>query len=214
MCSILHIVTGVREEKAGLRITVDDEKVFWLSRSDAPDHPLQPGMPIDLPAFQAWLSTRQYPKALDHALGLLAARARSTQEVREKLEHRKYMEQTIQQVLRKLEKERLLDDEAFAQSWAAARSRRQFGRNRILMELRQKGISNDAAHRACANLDKDETEKAAVELACKLLKKRQSEADPRKTLQKVMAAMARRGFSYESAGSAVKAALEKLREEN
>lgn len=208
------VITRVQEEKTGVRVTVNEEEAFWLSNAVYRERPLQEGDALDVDEFREWLLQRQYPEALNKAVAFLATRARSALEVRGKLESKNYMEQTIDLVLFKLEKEGIVDDGAFARDWARARSHRQLGKDRIVMELRQKGIKKELALAAVAELDEGETDEQAEALALKLLRRQKSETDPRKALQKVLAAMARRGYAYGEASRAVEAALKELREED
>ena len=117
------------------------------------------------------------------------------------------MDDTVDMVLYKLEKEGLVDDEAFARDWAAARARHQMGRSRILRELTQKGLSRACAQRAVAALDAQEGEDAAEALARKLLRRYAGEADEKKAMGKMLAAMARRGYGFEEARRALEAAM-------
>lgn len=142
--------------------------------------------------LKAWLLPRQYPEALNYAVSLLAVRARASGEIRQKLRQRRYMDDTIEMVEYKLEKEKLLDDEAFAREWAASCARRQMGKSRILQELRRKGISRELCEQALEELDGEES-------ARRLLRWRQSfcgcyakEPDQRKAMGKLLSAMSRR----------------------
>ena len=145
-------------------------------------------------------------------MALLAQRARASGEIRQKLRRKLNMEDTIEMVLYKLEKERLMDDEAFARDWAASRARCQIGRSRILRELRMKGIPQEMAERALDELDEEEGDEAAVALAQKLLRRYSGEADERKAMQKLLAAMARRGYGYEESRQAIETAVEQIDE--
>ena len=167
----------------------------------------------DLDVLKQWLLPRQYPQALAGAVRLLAARARSTGEIRQKLEAYGYMDDTVDMVLYKLEKEGLLDDGAFACEWAAARARHQIGRGRILRELVHKGVSREVAEHAVDALDREEGDAAALALAQKLLRRYAGEPDAKKAMAKLMAAMARRGYDFESARRAVEQALEEAQGE-
>ena len=59
----------------------------------------------------------------------------------------------------------------------------------------------------------DETDAGAVALAQKLLRRYADEADANRAMAKLMAAMARRGYDFESARRAVEQALNKAQEE-
>lgn len=75
-----------------------------------------------------------------------------------------------------------------------------------------KGVDRETAENAVAELDEEENEDHAYELALKLVKKHQDE-EPYKAMNKVLAAMARRGFGFDEAKTAASRAIEALREE-
>jgi regulatory protein len=203
------IVREIEEKKRSSVIYTEGGERFWITRSQLAEYgEILPGQEIDTDQLRQWLLPRQYPMALNDAVALLAQRAQASGEIAQKLRRRLYMEDTIEMVLYKLEKERLLDDEAFARDWAASRARSQIGRSRIRQELRMKGISEEMAELALAELDEEEGDEAAVALAAKLLRRHGGEADERKAMQKVLAAMARRGYGYEDSRRAIEAALE------
>ena len=211
---MMDVVAAVEESRRGALVRFESGEKLWFGRAAWLEHAsLQPGDTEDLEALKQWLLPRQYPQALGGAVRLLAARARSTGEIRQKLTAYGYMDDTVDMVLYKLEKEGLVDDEAFAREWAAARMRHQMGRSRILRELMQKGVSRDTAERAVAELDEEEGDAAAVALAQKLLRRYADEADAKKAMAKLMAAMARRGYDFEHARRAMEEALKAAREE-
>lgn len=208
------VVAAVEESKRGAVVRFESGERLWFGRAAWLERsPLRPGDVEDVDDLKQWLLPRQYPQALGGAVRLLAARARSTGEIRQKLEAYGYMDDTVDMVLYKLEKEGLVDDEAFACEWAAARARHQIGRVRILRELAQKGVNREIAERAVEALDEEEGDAAAVALAQKLLRRYADEADAKKAMAKLMAAMARRGYDFESARQAVERALEEARGE-
>ena len=208
------VVREIVEKKRSAVYVMESGEQFWITRSQmAERETIEPGQEIDTDELRQWLLPRQYPVALNDAVALLAQRAHASGEIAQKLRRKLYMEDTIEMVLYKLEKERLLDDEAFAREWAASRARSQIGRSRILRELRMKGISQQMAELALEELDEEESDEAAVSLARKLLRRYGREADERKAMQKMLAAMARRGYGYEDSRQAISAAMEQLDEE-
>ena len=204
-----EIVREIEEKKRSSVIVMESGERFWMTKSQLRERdPIEIGQELDVEELRQWLLPRQYPMALNNAVELLAQRAHASGEIAQKLRRRLFMEDTIEMVLYKLEKERLLDDEAFARDWAASRARSQIGRSRIKQELRMKGISAEMAEIALEELDVEESGDAAVALACKLLKRYSREADERKAMQKLLMAMARRGYGYEESRQAVEKALE------
>lgn len=202
------VVTAIeRSGRHNVLVTINEEIQLMLSRDIWAERPLSEGEELDFAEFSQWLLPRQYPEALNKAVALLAQRARSGGEIRQKLERAHYLEDTIDMVLYKLEKERLLDDEAFAREFAASCARRQMGKSRIRMELVRKGLPRELIDRTMEELPQEEADDAAIRLAQKLLRRHNGE-DTRKEMQKVLAAMARRGYSYEDSKEAIEAALQ------
>lgn len=207
-------ITAIVQEKRGSLITFEGGDELWLTNAQLREHStLREGMQEDVDALRQWLLPRQYQEALNYAVSLLAMRDRAAGEIRQKLSARRYMEETVDMVLYKLRKENLLDDEKFACAWAASRTRQQMGKSRILLELRRKGISEQTAKVALEELDEEERDDAAATLALKLLKRYASEPDRRRAMNKLLAAMARRGYGYEESRAAAQQAINRLREE-
>lgn len=208
---MLDVVKEINEKRHSAVIIMESGEQFWLTWTQLQEHePFAVGLEVDTDALRQWLLVRQYPMALNDAVTLLAQRAQASGEIRQKLRRKLYMEDTIEMVLYKLEKERLMDDEAFAHDWAASRARCQVGRSRILRELRMKGIPQELAQHALDELDEDEGDQAAIALAAKLLRRYSGEADERKSMQKLLAAMARRGYGYEESKRAIETAIRQM----
>lgn len=210
---MLDVVKEINEKRHSAVIVMENGEQFWLTWTQLQEHePFAVGLEVDTDELRQWLLPRQYPMALNDAVAMLAQRAHASGEIKQKLRRKLYMEDTIEMVLYKLEKERLMDDESFAHEWAASRARCQIGRSRIMHELRMKGISQEMAETALDELDRDEADEAAVVMAGKLIRRYSRETDERKAMQKMMAAMARRGYGYEESKSAMETALARFEE--
>lgn len=140
-------------------------------------------------------------RALDKALRALAGRACSEGEILEKLRRAGFAEETIAQTMAQLDRAGLLDDEAFAGAWAAARARRAVGPHRIAHELRQKGVDAQTASLALESVDGDEALAAAAALAARYLRRGGENVERR-----ALAALQRRGYGYDDARRALEKA--------
>ena len=140
-------------------------------------------------------------RALDKALRALAGRARSEGEILEKLRRAGFAEETIAQTMAQLDRAGLLDDEAFAGAWAAARARRAVGPHRIAHELRQKGVDAQTASLALESVDGEEALAAAAALAARYLRRGGENVERR-----ALAALQRRGYGYADARRALEKA--------
>ncbi len=200
------LVTRVEEQRNRYQITINDTEVFTLTPRQWRERGMEAGEASDLDEFRQWLLLRQYPDALDRAGKALSLRARSRGEIEQMLRGRAMSEDAIEMVLYKLDTMHLLNDDDFAQEWARSRVGRQVGKSRILQELLQKGVERQVAEDALGELDEDDLHEQRLRLAQRLLKRHQNE-EPRKAMEKIIAAMMRRGFRYSEAAEAVQEAL-------
>src|SRR3989344_8393332 len=109
--------------------------------------------------------------ALEYALKLLGYRARTEKELQERLAGKKYEPEIIGDVLAKLVKANLVNDQEFASNYARDKlsiSRR--GPRRIYFELVRRGVAKDIADQATKLVNKDEE----LEVAHVLLQSRKS----------------------------------------
>ena len=133
-------------------------------------------------------------EVLKKAYDLLSRRAHSTQELRDKLYRRKYHKHGIETVIAECERLQLLNDELFANDYAAELGRQGKGRFKITMQLRSKGLSKEHIETALDNLGDNEEENAKMALKGKL-RSLLHETDINKRRQKAYRFLAYRGFS-------------------
>ena len=203
----MDVITSIRKERGRYRVTVSDSDEFLVPVSLMRERPLQEGQPLDVGEYDNWLLLRQYRHALDRAVAFLAARARSRHEIEAKLLQAGYRPNSVEMVLYKLEREKLLDDADFARQWVEARSGRKLGRSRIAQELRRKGVSAEEAEAALEQIDDDDQLAGAIALAEKAAARIRPGEDPRKAMNRIQAMLARRGYSWDIVKQAVRQAL-------
>lgn len=202
----MDIVTGLEKQRGKIRMIINEDTTILVPMSLFRERPFQMGDPIDMDDYDHWLMLRQYRHALDRAVVFLTARARSKKEVERKLLQCGYLPSTVEMVLLKLETMNILNDADFAAQWVEARGDKLLGKRRIQQELRQKGISQEEADAAISSLDDDSQQEQANRLAAKLAS-RYAKDEPRKAVQKLMQALVRRGFDWETAKQATSNAL-------
>ena len=178
-----------------VKITLDDGSHYLLLRSMYQERPLEIGEAVDPKEYAQWVMTRQYRSALDKAVSMLAVRACSRGEIEQKLRRIGYAPDTIEMVIYKLEKNELINDQEFADQWAQYRAGQKYGPRRISQELRMKGVSAE------------EAESALAVLARKSLQRAKAGEDPRKTRQRAMAAIVRRGYDWDTARQAIETVM-------
>jgi regulatory protein len=133
-------------------------------------------------------------EAFKRALNFLGYRARSEAEVRTKLTQSGFSSKIVQPTLEKLRSLKLLDDEAFARSFAQTRIEdRGYGPLRLERELRLKGIAKTLVGRI---LDESFARHGGRERARALVERRFRGKDltDAKTLRRAISFLQRRGY--------------------
>jgi regulatory protein len=189
-----------RQKRNAQRISVylDGEFAFGLSRFAAAW--LEVGQELTPEKIRQLREADEREVAYQRALNYLSYRPRSEREVRQNLQKHDTPEAVIDETLDRLRRNGLVDDLQFAKDWVENRSTfRPRGRRALAAELRQKGIARETIETALQNLDEDAL---AYQAAVKQARKYENLewADFRR---KMNAFLARRGFNYETAKSAV-----------
>lgn len=166
---------------------------------------LRGGDDLDEARVQELLERDDAARAYQHALHFLAPRPRSTAEVRRRLSEHRHADGAITLTLERLAGAGLVNDLEFAKYWVEQRqSFHPRGPRALQAELRQKGISSEAAAPVIETV-RDQQDDDAY---CAGLKKARAlvDNDERAFATALSAFLLRRGFDYE----AVRAATRRL----
>lgn len=99
-----------------------------------------------------------------YALKVLAGRAYSVGELREKLRRRAARAGDVEEILARLKQDGYLDDRRFAESYAAARlADGRLGRSRVLRDLRQRRVAPALAERTVRHTYENVDEQTLIE---------------------------------------------------
>ena len=195
------MLTGVRRIHGRAVLTLSTGETLSMPRAMLKERPYRGGTPFDRDSFDAFLRERAYPFATEKAVALLASRARTEKEIADALRQNAYPKQTVARVMARLHEAGYLDDEDFAGHWAASRASKGMGARRIRMELRQKGVDPDTIESALSAVDEEDQMDGALKAARKAA--RGKELSQPSERQKVLAALARRGYDYATARAAL-----------
>ena len=108
----------------------------------------------------------QFKQGYIYALRLLTASKKSEAELRERLARKGYPLEVAQQVTQELKTQGILSDQKMIEEtiqWSSQTKR--YGRRRIFMELKKRGIKPDAVEKALERYPKDLERKVATQLA-------------------------------------------------
>ena len=129
---------------------------------------------------------------------LLKFRQRSEQELRERLEKKKFDKQIIEETLSFLKERSFIDDSSFAKSWIDSRIKKPLGIRRLKAELLIKGISKAIIDSCIDEIKENYPESKIVAGIVKDRLDKLKGCDPQKAKKRVYAYLLRRGFSPET----------------
>jgi regulatory protein len=174
-----------------VNIHLDGEFAFGLARIVAAW--LRVGQELSEEKIEQLQAEDARERAFQQAMLFLSYRARSESEIRKNLRKHEIPEAVIEQTIERLRQDGLANDSQFASAWVENRSTfRPRSRRMMAMELKQKGLDDEAIQSAVEQVDDDA---AAFEAAQKKAPRFKSLEwnDFRKKLSEFLA---RRGFSY------------------
>lgn len=187
-------ITALQPQKRDpqrVNIHLDGEYAFGLARIVAAW--LKVGQELSEEKIASLQAEDARERAYQQALLFLSYRVRSESEIRQNLRKHEIPEDVIEQTFERLRENRLADDDKFARAWVENRNTfRPRSRRALSVELRQKGLSDEAAQSALAGLDEE-----ALAYEAGLKKARRLEVlEWNEFRKKLSEFLARRGFPY------------------
>jgi regulatory protein len=188
-------ITGLvvqKKNKERVNVYIDDEFAFGLAMIEAIK--LRKGQELSAEEIARLKALDEVEVAHEKALNFLSYRPRSADEVRRSLRDKGYADPVIEQVMERLERVGLVNDDDFARYWVDNRDqfKPKSGRG-LRYELRQKGITDDAIEAALEGVDEESSAYRAASQRAKRLPR-----DSKQVFAKRLGEyLARRGFPYD-----------------
>lgn len=201
-----RIVTIERQKRSKNRYTLHFDDGEWLGLFDELiiRHGLKEGIEVDSEKLAQLAREDDAKKALEMALRYLGYRSRSQKEMITYLEGKGFDGDVIDETIDKLKGYGYIDDSAFARDWVAGRmASKPMGKAMIKRELIYKGVEDEVIEEHLGRITQDQEEDRAYALALKYAK-RYRNLEPREQMHKIGAALARRGFDWETIKGAVR----------
>ena len=187
-------ITALQVQKRNpnrVNVHLDGEFAFGLARIVAAW--LRVGQELSEEKIEQLQAEDARERAFQQAMLFLSYRARSESEIRQNLRKHEIPEPVIEQTLERLRQDGLANDDKFARAWVENRSTfRPRSRRLMAMELRQKGLNDEAVSSAVADVN---DEVLAYEAAQKKVA-RYKDLEWNEFRKKLSDFLARRGFSY------------------
>jgi regulatory protein len=174
-----------------VNIHLDGEFAFGLSRIVAAW--LRVGQELDEEKIKRLQTEEARERAFQQAMLFLSYRARSESEIRQNLRKHEMPEEVIEQTLERLRQDGFANDGQFARAWVENRSVfRPRSRRMLAMELKQKGLNEEAVTSALEDVD----DAALAYEAAQKRAPRFKDLEWIEFRKKLSEFLARRGFSY------------------
>lgn len=202
------VITDIVKAKGSrYTINVDDEYWFILDSEIIVSNHLKIGMQVDEDSLDELKMQAERRKARERAYYLLGYRDHSKQELFEKLK-KSAREEIALSIVLMVEEQGLIDDEAYAGKLARNyRIHKKWGDRKCLFEMQHRGIERSLAIEAISEVnDEIDVNEQIIEI---LDKKYSLCLDEYNEKQKVIAALARRGFGYDQIKEAIATYKEK-----
>ncbi|HET8563951.1 MAG TPA: RecX family transcriptional regulator [Candidatus Binatia bacterium] len=187
-------ITALEAQKKNpgrVNVYLDGEFAFGLARVVAAW--LKVGQELSQEKIEGLLLEDARERAFQQAMLFLSYRARSESEIRQNLRKHEIPEPVVEHTLERLRQDGLANDKQFARAWVENRSTfRPRSRRLMTMELRQKGLDDEAVQSAMQDVN---DEALAYEAAQKKAL-RWKDLEWNEFRKRLSDFLARRGFSY------------------
>ena len=185
-------LSGKRSKK--VRIELDGSSSFTLYKREAARYGLEADTCLAEDTWQALLKEVFIPRARSRAMHLLERQDRTEANLRKKLREGGYPQEAIDEAVSYVAGYHYIDDERYAESYVryhqSGKSRR-----KILMDLKQRGVSDEVIRRAIES-EYTASEEDMIRAAIKKRHFDPGSSDP-KERQRMYRFLLGRGFSYE-----------------
>ena len=194
------IVTNiVSRNKTKADIYLDGEIAFVLYKGDFKKYPIKIGDELSEEVYLEITKELIPKRALERSLHLLTNKDYTEKQIRQKLSDDGYTDAVIDVTIQRLKEERFLDDRRYAENYIFWKAKER-SKNRLFMDLAQKGIDGRLAEEVYASLlEKNDIDEESNAVKLFLEKKKIIPKDLEyEEREKVLGKLLRRGFSYDA----------------
>jgi len=125
---------------------------------------------------------------------LLKVRIRTEKELKSRLAQKKFSSKIISSILRDFKQIGLIDDQDFTKNWIQSRIAKGFGERRIILELKQKGVSDSIIKNQIQKTQKTYSPETIIRQLIEKRLKRYRNLEPIVIKRRLYGFFVRRGF--------------------
>lgn len=184
-------------DKRRSKVILDEDFTLVLYRGDLRRFNIEEGQLFSEEAYEELLHEVLFKRARERVLFLLKASDKTEQELVRKLKDGGYPKEAIDYAVGFLKEHRFINDENYGRRYVEYNSRRK-SEKQIQYELQRKGIDKEVIREILEEQPVDEECQIEAYIRKKCRNLAQLEEMDRKERSKLIAALARKGFSYEA----------------
>ena len=194
-------ITAQVKDKTRCNIYIDGRFCCGLTMETVVKNRLKVGKIVSAEELSAMQLESEKNTAFDKALTFLSATRKTEKEIRLHLSKKGYLPSVIDYVVEKLREYGFINDEEYAEAYTESASKKKGGRL-IRMELKNKGLSEEAIENALSELDEGQELETAKGILEKYMRGKTAD---KATLQKAYRHLMSKGFDYDTAKAAIDA---------
>ena len=194
-------ITAQVKDKTRCNIYIDGRFCCGLTMETVVKNRLKVGKIVSAEELSAMQLESEKNTAFDKALTFLSATRKTEKEIRSHLFKKGYLPAVIDYVVEKLREYGFINDEEYAEAYTESASKKKGGRL-IRMELKNKGLSEEAIENALSELDEGQELETAKGILEKYMRGKTAD---KATLQKAYRHLMSKGFDYDTAKAAIDA---------
>lgn len=186
-------IKEIKRNKKSYTIVVGEETLKNVNVEVALSYGLKEGE-MDSERFKEFLKENDRACAKTYTYNMIARKARTVKEVREKLYEKGYHKDAVEYAIKQVSSYGYLNDEDFAKNYVENAIRHK-GSFRLRQELKLKGVSEEEINLALEGVEFDDQFSSALTLSKKYLKGKNLEEE--KVKEKLFRYLVQRGYGYD-----------------
>lgn len=181
-------------DKRRSKVILDEDFTLVLYRGEISRFGIEEGKPLTEDVYEEILKEVLFKRARERVLYLLKSSDRTEQELRRKLEDGGYPRKAVDYAVDYVKEHRFINDENYGRRYVEYHSERK-SKRQIQYELQRKGLDKEVIREILEEQPVDEEAQIRAYIRKKRLNLEELDARER---NKAMAALGRKGFSYEA----------------
>ncbi|MBE6776968.1 MAG: regulatory protein RecX [Ruminococcaceae bacterium] len=203
-------ITEIKKDKLHLmKITFDNDSVVFLDKTVCADKCLNVGMYLEQEQLKELEFLSDYTRAKSRAVWYLDRQDHTEKALYDKLIRAGFGKQASAKVIARFIEVGLIDDERYARNYAERLMEANVSKREAVQKMLLKGVPYDLAKAVLEETEADEQ----TQIKNLIDKKYRTKLTDQKGVEKVFAALARKGFSYSAVKEALKSYIEESEDE-